>query len=109
MSREKGNIAEERATDFLIQKGYIIIERNFYSRFGEIDIIATKKGVLHFLEVKSALNYELAVQNLTPKKISKLIKTGDVYMKKNGLDVDFVYDGVLVMPLEIELLENITL
>ena len=109
MSRAKGNIAENRAADFLVQNGYMIIERNFYSRFGEIDIIATKDNVLHFVEVKSALSYELAVQNLTPKKISRLVKTGDVYMKKNGLDVYFVYDGVLVMPSEVKLLENITL
>jgi len=109
MSRAKGNIAEEKAANFLLENGYMIIERNFYSRFGEIDIIATKNSVLHFVEVKSALTYELAVQNLTPRKIARLIKTGDVYMKKNGLDVDFVYDGVLVMPSEIEIVENITL
>ena len=109
MSRAKGNIAEEKASDFLMENGYMIIERNFYSRFGEIDIITTKEGVLHFVEVKSAISYELAVQNITPRKISRLIKTGDVYMKKNGLSVDYVYDAILVTPSEIELLENITL
>lgn len=109
MSREKGNLAEDKAIDFLLQNGFYIVDRNFYSRFGEIDIIATKDEVLHFVEVKSGLDYELAVQNITPKKISKLIRTGDVYIKKNSLHVDFVYDAVIVTPKDVEIVENITL
>ena len=109
MSRFKGNIAEEKALVFLQESNFRIIERNFYSRFGEIDIIATKDNILHFVEVKSALEYELAIQNITPKKLSRIIKTGDVYMKKNGLDVAFVYDAVIVTPKAIEFVENITL
>ena len=109
MSRAKGNLAEDKACEFLLNNGFMIIERNFYSRFGEIDIIATKDEVLHFIEVKSGLDYESAVQNITPQKLSRLIKTGNVYLKKNVLDVDFVYDAVVVTPKEIEFVENITL
>lgn len=109
MSRAKGNIGEDRAVVFLEEKGFFIVERNFYSHFGELDIIATKDAVLHFIEVKSGLDYESAVQNITPKKLSRLIKTGDVYMKKNKLDVDYMYDGVIVTPKKIELINNITL
>ena len=53
MSRQKGNLAEDTACGFLYDNGFTIIERNFYSRFGEIDIIATKDEVFHFIEVKS--------------------------------------------------------
>lgn len=109
MSRAKGNLAEDRACEFLVENAFSIIERNFYSRFGEIDIIVTKDEVLHFIEVKSGLDYESAIQNLTPQKLSRLIKTGNVYLKKNALDVDFVYDAVVVTPKAIELVENITL
>ena len=109
MSRTKGNIAEEKACDFLCENGYFIVEQNFYSRFGEIDIIATKDEVLHFIEVKSGDNYELAVQNITKSKLSKLIKTADVYMKRNGFDSDYMFDAVLVSLCDIELLENITI
>ena len=38
MSRQKGNIAEDKACIFLIENGFSVVERNFYSRFGEIDI-----------------------------------------------------------------------
>jgi putative endonuclease len=109
MSRAKGNIAEDKAVLFLEERGYFIAERNFYSRFGEIDIIATKDDVLHFVEVKSGEDYELAVQNITPSKISKLIKTAHVYMKKNSLDCDFTLDAIIVTPQDIKLLPNITL
>lgn len=109
MSRAKGNIAEERASEFLLDMGFLIIERNFYSRFGEIDIIAIKDEVLHLIEVKSGDDYESAVQNITPKKLSKIIKTGYVYMKKSKLDILFVYDAIIVTPNKISYIENITL
>ena len=109
MSRAKGNVAEDKASEFLLGLGFTIVERNFYSRFGEIDIIAVKDEVLHFVEVKSGLDYESAIQNITPKKLSRLIKTGDVYMKKNSLHVDFVYDALVVTPKAVDIVENITL
>lgn len=109
MSRAKGNLAEDKACRFLDENGFMIVERNFYSRFGEIDIIATKDKALHFIEVKSGLDYESAIQNITPQKLSRLIKTGNVYLKKNRLDVDFVYDAIVVTPKAIEFVENITL
>lgn len=109
MSRAKGDVAEDRAVHFLEDCGYLVIERNFYSRFGEIDIIATKNSVLHFVEVKSGEDYELAIQNITATKLSRIIKTVNVYMKKNSLDSDFMLDAVVVTPLGIEMVENITL
>lgn len=109
MSRAKGNIAEDKACDFLVDNGYFIVERNFYSRFGEIDIIASKMQVLHFIEVKSGLDYESAIVNITPQKLRKFIKTVHVYLKKNALDIDFMIDAVVVTPKEVSLVENITL
>ena len=109
MSKAKGNIAEDKAVEFLLENGFFVVQRNYYSRFGEIDIIATKDEVLHFIEVKSGLDYESAIQNITTKKLSKVIKTAQVYMKKDSLHVDFVFDAVVVTPKTIEIVENITL
>ncbi|HIC11924.1 MAG TPA: YraN family protein [Sulfurimonas sp.] len=109
MSRAKGNIAEDKACVFLYENGYEIVERNFYSRFGEIDVIVTKENVLHFVEVKSGEDYELAIQNITPSKLSKLLKTCDVYMKKNAYNGDYMLDALVVTPGAIEHLENITI
>lgn len=109
MSREKGNKAEELAKKYLYDNGFEIVEQNFYSRFGEIDIIALKDKTLHFIEVKSAENYEKAIQNITPKKLSRLIKTGDVYIKKNSIQIDYMYDALVVSADQITYLENITI
>lgn len=57
-TRARGNIAEERGCEYLRSQGLRIVDRNVYNRFGEIDIIALKESVLHFIEVKSAQNYE---------------------------------------------------
>jgi len=109
MSRAKGNLAEDLACGFLDENGFRIVERNFYSRFGEIDIIAFKEDVLHFVEVKSGLDYESAIQNITPSKLSKFIKTTHVYLKKNSLEVAFMVDAIVVTPEKIWHVENITL
>jgi putative endonuclease len=75
MSRLKGNIAEEKAVNFLKQKGFSIIEQNYYAKkMGEIDIIATKGDVYHFVEVKSGTSYD-AVYNITP------VQTSQAYQK----------------------------
>ncbi len=108
MSRAKGNKAEEKAVDFLARNGFGIVERNFYSRFGEIDIIASKNGVLHFVEVKSAPDFEVAIANITPTKLQRIIKTAHVFMKKNALDTDYTFTAIIVTPDSIEMIEDIT-
>ncbi len=110
MSRAKGNAAEAKAVDFLLENGFSVIEQNFYSRFGEIDIVAFRDEVLHFVEVKSAQDYESAVQNITKTKLSRLKKTIDTYIKKHNITQhSYELDAIIVTPTEIELLENITL
>jgi len=109
MSRTKGTIAEEKACAYLRSTGFDIVDRNVYSRFGEIDIIALKGGVLHFVEVKSANEYEAAVQNITPTKLHRFLLTVESYLKKHNLDLEYCIDGVIVTPGEVTHIENITL
>jgi len=109
MSRNKGNLGEDRAVAYLQENAFSIIDRNVYSKFGEIDIIALKDEVLHFIEVKSAYEYEIAVQNITPQKLQRFLRTVDVYLKKHQLDLTYSIDAVIVTPNEITYIENITL
>ena len=109
MSRAVGDRGEEKAVAYLQENGFSVVDRNVSSRFGEIDIIAMKNEVLHFIEVKSSYSYEIAVQNITPAKMKKFLRTVDVYMKKHQLDVTYCIDAVIVTPDACELLENITL
>lgn len=110
MSRFKGDIAEQESCEYLHSQGYTILEQNFYAKkLGEIDIIAKKDDVYIFVEVKSAQEYEIAVNNITPSKLSKIIRSVDYYLQKYKLDVDFQIDALIVVNTEITHLENITL
>ncbi|AFI06153.1 YraN family protein [Helicobacter cetorum] len=105
--KEKGLKAEEEACIFLKTLGFEIIERNFFSKFGEIDVIAFKKGVLHFIEVKSGENFE-PIYAITPSKLRKIIKTIRYYLSQNDPNSDFCIDALIVKNSKFELLENIT-
>ena len=110
MSREKGNFAEKRAISFLQDLDFEIIEQNFYAKkLGEIDIIAKKNDTYHFCEVKSAPDYETAINNLTASKLSKIKRSVDYYLQIKKLDVAFCIDAIIVNDEEINFLENITL
>jgi len=108
--KQFGNDAEELATQFLQEAGYVIVERNYYARkLGEIDIIAHKEGIWHFIEVKSAHADFDPVYNLTPSKLRKVINSTQYFLKERGLDVAFSIDALLIRRGEVELIENITL
>lgn len=110
MSRSKGNIAELKSCEYLHSQGYKILEQNYYAKkLGEIDIIALKDDVYHFIEVKSAQDYEIAVNNITPNKISKIKKSIEYYLQTKKIDVAYCLDAVVVIEDEITFLENITL
>ena len=110
MSREKGEIAEKRAISFLQDLNFEIIEKNFYAKkLGEIDIVAKKNNTYHFCEVKSAPDYETAINNLTASKLSKIKRSVDYYLQTKKLDVAFCIDAIIVNDEEINFLENITL
>ena len=107
MSRAKGNIAEDLACDWLMRQGCRILERNVYSRFGEIDIVAEKGGVLHFVEVKSGSTFE-PIYNITLSKLSKLSRSIDAYLKRHGLENPYQLDALIVKGDRCEWIENIT-
>ncbi|WP_201352425.1 YraN family protein [Hydrogenimonas urashimensis] len=108
MSRAVGNRAETIATEFLMRQGCRIVDRNVYSRFGEIDIVAEKAGVLRFVEVKSGTTFE-PIYNITPAKLGRLIRSIEAYLKKNRLDLPFQLDAVIVRGTACEWVENITI
>ena len=109
MTRQKGNYFEEKAANFLSSNGYLIVERNFYAKkLGEIDIVALKGEVYHFIEVKSGDSFE-AVYNITSSKLHKLLRSIQYYLKIKNLDVNYCVDAIIFAGEELEYLENITL
>ncbi len=110
MSRKKGNEAEEKAIEFLKEKNFKIIEQNFYAKkLGEIDIIALKNDTYHFIEVKSALSYEIAINNISPSKLAKLKRSIDYYIQKKDIKKSYCLDVIIVSKEDIEIIENISI
>jgi len=105
-----GNQNEELAIEFLVAEGFRIVERNYYARkLGEIDIIALREDVLHFIEVKSGQADFDPVYNFTPSKQRKVINSAYYYMKTKKLDMVFSIDLIVIRWGEIEFLENVTM
>ena len=105
-----GNQNEELAMGFLEAEGFRIVERNYYARkLGEIDIIALRDDVLHFIEVKSGQADFDPVYNFTPSKQRKVINSAYYYMKTKNLDMVFSIDLIVIRWGEIEFLENVTM
>ena len=83
-----GKQFEEYASSYLKNNGYQILERNYrFRRFGEVDIIAIKNGVLCFVEVKSRQNdsFGTPAESVTYKKKKKIAFLADQYIALNKL------------------------
>jgi len=83
MSKFLGDLYEERVVQHLHQKGFKIIERNFNSKFGEIDIIATKKGKLLIIEVKGGKNFENLPYRVDCQKLKRILLTFQRWIELN--------------------------
>jgi putative endonuclease len=76
-----GHAGEELASRFLIEKGYAIIERNWRTKLGEIDIIAFKEGTLYLVEVKtrSSISYGYPSEAINSQKLRRMQITAALY------------------------------
>lgn len=83
---DSGKSAEDFTVKFLEDKGYKVIDRNFHSRFGEIDIIAEENGTLVFVEVKARWSNKFGSpeEAVTPSKLRKITKTAEYYALINS-------------------------
>jgi putative endonuclease len=79
---ETGRSGEDLATIFFEGKGFYILERNWRSRRNEVDIIASKKDTLHFIEVKTrtSLDIEYPESSVKRKKLKNLKEAAEVYL-----------------------------
>lgn len=91
---EIGAFGEDFTVKYLKKQGYKILERNFHSRFGEIDIIASKKDVIAFVEVKT--RGENAIYSPREAvdfyKQQKCVKTAQMYLVQNPVDLQPRFD-----------------
>ena len=98
LSRETGQVAEQRALDYLKQQGLKLITSNYHSRFGEIDLILRDGEVLVFTEVRlrSRTDFGGAGASITRAKQAKLIKTAQQYLMQFSRPPACRFDAVLL-------------
>jgi putative endonuclease len=88
---EIGQRGEDEAVLFLKKSGFGIVQRNYKKPWGEIDIVAQKKGVVYFIEVKTILrkeeNKEIeASDKLHYRKIKRFRRVVESYIESEGVD-----------------------
>ena len=85
LNYQTGKLGEDLARQYLIKKGYKILTSNFRSRFGEIDIIATKNSTLVFVEVKLKIGEETGQpeEMINHKKTNQIQKMAEIFLQKN--------------------------
>lgn len=101
MSKKRGKFGENIACDFLYKHRYVILFRNFHTRFGEVDLIAydTFHDQLVFIEVKTRVNNEqIAPEDAYDKyKFQKVKKAAFEYMKRiNKQDDNYRFDSIAI-------------
>jgi len=108
--RKLGDAYEQVAVDYLIKRQYAILTRNFYTKFGEIDIVALDGNVLCFIEVKYRKTADAGnpMEAITVTKQKRICNSARVYLMKypkyQRLQVRFDVLGILGQ--EVELLQN---
>lgn len=103
-----GNKGENLACEYILKKSYIILNRNYKTRFGEIDIIAKDNDFLVFVEVKTrkTKKYGLACEYVDFRKQEKIIKTASQFLCENPLDLQPRFDVIEVYDNEINHIES---
>lgn len=109
-NRKTGFEKEEIVATYLSENGFRIVERNFYSKVGEIDIIGYDGEYLVFVEVKyrSGKSLENPLAAVGMSKMRKICRTADFYRYRNKIapDTPIRYDVVGMWDEKIEWIKN---
>lgn len=126
-TRKIGQLGEQVAAVFLMKHGFSIIQRNYWKKWGEIDLIAEKAGVIHFVEVKSTtyktrqlLSYAVTHGTWRPEeqvhqfKLHQIARAAETWINETSFVGEWRIDvaAVRIVPREtfatVNIIENIT-
>jgi putative endonuclease len=95
-----GLSAEARAAAYLMAKGYRILAKRFRTPYGEIDIVARKRNLLAFVEVKARANLDDAAYAVTPRQQARIIDAAQAWLMAHPEHADFElrFDAMLIAP-----------
>ena len=80
--RKIGDLGENIVCKFLVKHGFTILDRNYSKKWGEIDIIAKKDAIIHFVEVKTVSHETLYMpeENVHPWKLKRISRSIQTYL-----------------------------
>jgi putative endonuclease len=95
-----GLSAESRAAVYLMAKGYRILAKRFRTPYGEIDIVARRRNLLVFIEVKARASLDDAAYAVTPRQQARIIDAAQAWLMTHPEHADFElrFDAVLIAP-----------
>lgn len=95
---ELGQYAETLACQYLIDQGLQLVERNFRSRGGELDLIMQDRDMWVFVEVRQRVSpqYGSAAETVTRHKQRRLIKAAAYYLQRRRIDAPCRFDVVAI-------------
>lgn len=105
-TQKKGELGESLAVRFLMKHNFVILDRNYTKKWGEIDIVAKKDQKLHFVEVKSVSYLPLYGEktdnyrpedNMHPWKLRRLSRTIQSYLLSQKVDEEIEWQVDLLV------------
>lgn len=115
-SNDLGAWGEQKAAEYLMGKGFALIQRNYHSRYGEIDLVMETDSYLVFVEVKlrRSNRYGTPAEYVTRSKQEKLRNTALMYLQSHHVDKQPRFDvveiyaaqGMDTSPLPVHHIEN---
>jgi putative endonuclease len=95
-----GLSAETRAAAYLMAKGYRILAKRFKTPYGEIDIVAKKRNLIAFVEVKARGRLDEAAYAVTPRQQARIIDAAQAWLMAHPEHAEFElrFDAVLIAP-----------
>src|SRR5580693_1468304 len=97
---QTGLSAEARAAAYLMAKGHRILAKRFRTRYGEIDLVARRRNLVAFIEVKARASLDDAAYAVTPRQQQRIIDAAQAWLMAHPEHADFElrFDAMLIAP-----------
>lgn len=95
-----GLSAESRAAAYLMAKGYRILAKRFRTPYGEIDLVARKRNLIAFVEVKARASLDDAAWAVTPRQQQRIVNAAQAWLMAHPehAEFDMRFDAMLIAP-----------
>ena len=95
-----GLSAESRAAAWLMAKGYRILAKRFRTPYGEIDLVAKRRNLVAFIEVKARASLDDAAYAVTPRQQARIIDAAQAWLMAHPEHAEFElrFDAILIAP-----------